>query len=126
MSGNAAVPDLFGIDIAGEIGEAFDGQLVPATLTKVTPGQRTESTGGTNPTSKPYPCQGIIEHYVGRQIDGTRIRANDRRILLIANSLPAGIVPAHGDRVTIEGSTWNVVTLEDRDPAGATYVVQAR
>ncbi len=121
------MPRLFGQDIAGQIAQALGGHLLPATLTKVIPGARTPSNlpGGTGATTADYTARGIIEDYTDAQIDGTLIAAGDRKVLLLGASIAGAAVPMPGDRVTIEGATYNVRRVE-RDPAGATYSLTVR
>jgi hypothetical protein len=118
---------LFGVDIAAAIGAATAGQLLPATLTRVTPGARTPGslTAGTNPTTQTRTCEGIIEDYDDGQIDGTLVQDGDRRVLLIAASIQEGAIPEPGDQITIEGQTLTVVRVR-RDPAAASYTCQVR
>lgn len=121
------MPKLFGIDIAGQVKQAMASGLLPATLTVVTSGTRTSGqlTAGTNPTDATYSCRGVMDTYGERQIDGTTIQAGDRIVTILAATLQAGIVPKPGDFVTIESQTLKVINMF-RDPAAATYRLQAR
>lgn len=120
---------LFGVDIASELHSAFAGGLLPATLARTAPGTRNPSAlaGGTTvgATTATYPCEGICDSYTQREIDGTRVRIGDRKILLLAKSLPDAVDPQPGDSITIEGRAWSVVNV-DRDPAAATFTCQGR
>lgn len=119
---------LFGIDISGIIHSAISPGLLKGKLMKSTSGSRTAGslTGGTNPTSKSYNFRGILEEFAREAVDGTRILASDKRALIIGDSLPKGIVPDAGDELEIESTKFKVVSLVDRDPAAAHYVVQVR
>lgn len=99
----------------------------PAVLVQRTPGARTtgQSTSGTNPTPARHPVRGIAGSFRQRDIDGTVIRQNDRRILLIGKSLPAGIEPRTGDRIEIDGDKYGVLAAS-HDPARAGYVCHGR
>ena len=121
------MPDLFGVDIKGEIADAFRGELVTATLTKVTPGTRDPAnpTQGTSPTTSDFTAEGIIEDYADRNIDGSLVKVGDRKVLLIAGLIASSQVPTPNDRITIEGSQYDVIRVE-RDPAEATYTCQVR
>lgn len=121
------MPNLFGVDIAKEINDAMGSGLLAATLIKVTPGTPTTGslTSGSNPKTSSSSCRGVIEEYDSREIDGTIIYMGDRKVLLLGGSLPSGTVPTPGDRVTIEGSTFDVVGVK-RDPAAASYTCQVR
>lgn len=124
MAGNK----LFGVDIAGLVQSNVAPGLLDLTLVKVTPGTRTPGslTGGTNPTESSTAGKGIAEDYDERQIDGAEVRRGDRRVLIVGNSLSAGsVIPEQGDKITIEGATYEIVRIE-RDPAAATYTCQVR
>lgn len=120
------MPDLFGVNIAGIIGQSMDSGLLPVTLTKVAPGVRstTDPTAGTNEVRKSYPGRGFIDDYKDYQINETTIRRGDRRILVTGNSL-RGIVPVTGDEIKIEGINYTIIKVL-RDPAAATYTCQVR
>lgn len=121
------MPKLFGVDIAGEINKGMGSGLLDATLTKVTPGTRTGGslTGGTNPTTTTHAAKGFIDDYQDTQIDGTIIQDGDRMVVLLGASIADSAIPTPGDRVTIEGSEFNIVRVK-RDPAAATYTCQVR
>ena len=118
---------LFGVDIAKEINKGLGPGLPDATLTIVTPGTRTGGalTDGTNPTTTTHAAKGFMDDYEDFQIDGTIIQRGDRMVVLLGDSIADGVIPAPGDRVTIEGEEFNIVNVK-RDPAGATYTCQAR
>ena len=118
---------LFGVDIASEIAKNMGAGLLPATLIVVTTGTRTSGslTSGKNPSEKTFSCRGIIEDYKETQFNDTSVLRGDRKVLLLGGTLQAGIVPKLGDKVKIEGFTFNVVNV-NRDPASATYSLQVR
>jgi len=66
-----------------------------------------------------------VSDYRAGQIDGTLIQKGDRKVLLIAESGSAALVPSSGDRITVEGATYFIVSV-GRDPAVATYPCQVR
>lgn len=117
---------LFGIDIAKTVNSAMGSGLLPATLIKTSPGTRTTPSGGLHPTEQNYPARGIVGDYTDRERAGTDIKSSERRILLLGASLPAGIVPTPGDKITIEGRTYRIV-LDGvtRDAASAAYRCRA-
>lgn len=119
--------ELFGIDIAALVDENLSDGVLDATLTKFTPGTRTPSdlASGTNPTPEVFTAKGFIEDYTDRDFENTQIEIGDRRITLIANSIQNMAIPETGDRVFIEGESWNIKRVK-RDPAAATYLCQAR
>lgn len=120
--------ELFGVDIAGEIFSAMDGQLLPAILHKVVVSgpDPSDLTGPPLKTETDHAAQGFVESYKDHQVDGTIILKSDRRITLIGDSIEGGQVPEPNDFITIEGVRRKIVSEVDRDPAKATYTCQAR
>lgn len=122
------MPSLFGVDIAGAIGDALGPELLSATLHKTSAGSRTPGslTGGNNPTETGYAAKGVVDDYSDREVDGTNIRVGDRRVLLLASTIASAQVPDQGDAITIEGTRYEVVGPVKRDPAAAMYLCQVR
>lgn len=119
--------NLFGANISGKIAAALGPMLLPATLTKVTPGTRgADPTAGTNPTSASYPCRGMIDTYSQAELaESPILTALHRKILLLGDTIAAGaVVPDVSDRVTIEGATYGVDAIDERDPDRATYTLR--
>lgn len=119
------MPNLFGKDIAGIIGNKLGKHLLDGTLTHTTPGIRTPGslTAGTNPTTATSTFKGIISDYKEREIDGTLVQQGDRKVLILAATLTPAVVPEVGDRVSLEGDTFEVKRVS-RDPAAATFTCQ--
>jgi len=118
----------FGVDIAGLVNENIaPGLPTVATLTQRIPGTRTpgQLTDGTQPTTQTATFKAVVSDYRAGQIDGTLIQKGDRKVLLIAESGSAALVPSSGDRITVEGATYFIVSV-GRDPAVATYSCQVR
>jgi hypothetical protein len=121
------------MSLADDIGNSFaaTGQRLgvkAATLVKVTPGTRTPGSisGGTNPTTVSYSCSGFVSTFDAFQIDGALIRAEDRKVSLFASTLTAGIVPEPNDKITIDGLTYGVVSILERDPAAVMFTCHGR
>jgi len=123
------MPRLFGLDIAKIINDeiAGAGGVLDATLIQVTPGRRsaTNPAGGTNPVVRSRRAKGFIDDYAERQIAETIVQTGDRRIILLGASIQGGAVPTPGDRIMIEGDSYQVIRVM-RDPAAATYTCQVR
>lgn len=117
---------LFGNDIAKQIRAATKGQLRSMTLTKRAAGTRTpgQLTGGTNPTTTAYTCEGIVEEYSDHERANLGIAAGRKKVLIIAGSLPAGVKPGNQDRITVNSDAFEVVDVQ-ADPAEATWVCEA-
>ena len=121
------MPDLFGLDIAGIVKDAIGsaGGLLSVTLHKRVPGTRNpvDLAAGIVPTFTAYVCEGVISDYSNREIDGTLIQTGDRQVLILASGL--AVDPAPDDRVTVEGKTYQLVSVS-RDPARAAFTCVAR
>lgn len=119
--------NLFGANISGQLAAAMGALLNPVTLIKVKPGTRNPAnpSAGTNPTRRSFPCRGMVDSYRTSQMDGTIIKVGDRKVLVLGDTLPAGIVPEPNDEVRAESATYKVVAVE-RDPDAATYTIQVR
>lgn len=99
------------------------------TLLKRTPGTRHPSavSAGTNATEQTFAATGLVVDYRANQIDGTLIKAGDRKVMLFGASISGGAVPEPGNRITIDGETLTIVKDGvGRDPAKATYPCQCR
>ncbi|MFL6864123.1 MAG: hypothetical protein ACJ8DZ_14100 [Allosphingosinicella sp.] len=129
MPGN----ELFGIDIAGIVADSLGGGLPDVTITRETPGARDSSnlTGGPS-RGKPltFGCKGFWEDFNGTPPAGIQLEANDRKAILIGNTIPAGGAPLRNDAITVHeevgDSTLYVVQLLKRDPAAATFTYLCR
>ncbi len=120
------MPDFFGVDIAGLIAENTAGQLVAGTMTSIAVGTRPgDVTAGRTQVPTVHDVQGFFDDYKDYEIDGTTIKAGDRRIVLIGNLIKPAIVPVSNWDITLEGDTYRIVTV-NRDPAAATYTCHVR
>jgi len=109
--------------LPAEIAEALDDVFRDATL-KVPSAQVSDGQGGyTSGPPTDHPCKALVDDYSDFRRLSTGIPANDRKIIILAASLSAGVAPAVGHTVSAEGRNWQIVSLS-RDPAGATYEVQ--
>ena len=117
------MPSLFGVDIAQELANAFSGQLLTGTLTRVTPGTRTpgQLTGGTNPTETTHAFEGFIEDKTEVRREGTLVSRGGKFVSILGASVSPAAVPQQGDKVTIEGVDYTIVEIAGRDPAAALY-----
>lgn len=93
---------------------------------------RSTTTAPANPWENPtvtesqYPCKAIITQFKYHEIDGEKIKAEDHKIVFLADSV--SISPAIDDRVQRVGETrrYLIVSPVRKDPAGATFTAQAR
>ena len=127
------MPDLRALLAQYMIAYGGDIGVKSATLIKVTPGTRTPGaiSAGTNPTTTSYPCSGWIALLTERDIPGTEITQQDRKLAILGGTLPAGIVPLPQDKVTmvdLDGTskTFVLVGPVGGDSVGAVFAFQAR
>ena len=118
---------LFGVNISGLIHQAMSGGLLPATLTRLTISSRDSAdlSAGVRPTGTEHSARGFVDTYKDGRIDGTIIQKGDRIVTLIGDSIQPLAVPQINDLVTIEGKQYTILDVK-RDPAAATYEMQAR
>lgn len=123
------MPSLFGVDIAGEIARGFAsaGNLVPGVLTQKVQGARTPGSlsAGRSTSTSSHAFQGFLEEGQKR-IEGTRQTMTGDFISILGASVSPATAPRVNDLVTIEGSTFGLVELIERDPAAALYVFKVQ
>jgi hypothetical protein len=121
-----------GVDVAQLIADNLGPRVLPCVLYKAgAPGVRDPA----NPTKAPVPaapsehkCRGFIEDFSSYEIDGTLIKAGDKKVTLLTNTIQGKVVPDDGDRdtVLVEGTRHSIHRILSRDPAAATYLLQVR
>lgn len=117
---------LLGVDIAGLVHQHLSPRLLDAVLIKVTTTPHpTRLTGKPVPSAVPHDCKGFTGSFKVEETSDD-ILISDRRITLIADSLPDGVEPDTDDSIYIEGKDFNIQRVIARDPANATWTVQAR
>lgn len=93
--------------------------LVPSTPTS-------DGQGGTTPgTPVSKACKVLVDDYSDYRRQALGIPASDRKIIVLAASIADAAIPAPGYTITAAGRDWSVVAVA-RDPAAATYELQAR
>jgi hypothetical protein len=118
---------LFGVDIAAILKQSLASGLLPVKLIKEIPGARgADLTDGQVLTPRSYNCRGFTEEYKLREIDGTNVQRGDKKVLILGDTLPSGIVPQLNDRIECERIIYTISGVPSRDPAAATYVCQVR
>jgi hypothetical protein len=109
---------------------AFSGELHDATLTQQAISALDVSDPTAAPTATPvtHACEGVAFNYAQRDIDGTRIRKGDYRVVILRGSLsvlpndgdsvsippPGGTVAVTGRVVAVEAVTQAAITLQVR------------
>jgi len=120
------MPDIFGIDLAGIIGNVLGPLLFDQTLTKVTSIRDPNDSTKRIETKVSHPCRGFIDEYEDTFVDGVLVKIKDHKIVILGATLPVGIVPEPTDQIFAEGQTFTIVAEGVvRDPAGATYECQS-
>ena len=118
---------LFGTDIAAIVAKEIAPGLLDATLwIRPEQGQRDPNNLTAGRQRDPvavHGAKGIWEDYRPSEI-GDLIRGEDRRAMLIGDTIPEGKLPKEGDDIEIDGQRLTVVRLESADPAKATYRFQ--
>ena len=115
------MPEIFGINLAAEIGTSLAGLLPRAALIKVTQGARnpSEPSGGRVLTETSYPCAGAMDSVSEYKRAVLKV-ACEKEFTMIAYSCAA--VPAAGDILLYSGVRHKVVSVET-DPAEAAYIL---
>lgn len=118
---------LFGVDIAKILSQSLGKGLLAVKLIKETPGARgADLTAGQALQAKSYNCRGFTEEYKLSELEGTGVQRGDKKILILGDTLPKGIVPVKDDRIECEKIIYVIMGVPARDPAAATYVCQGR
>lgn len=121
--------EIMGVDIAGIIADVFEGNLLDVVVTRYTRGERDPDnlTGGRSKTPETVVgISGFWEDFTGTPPPGVELELNDRKAVLIGDTIPAGGHPRRNDAITIEGQTLYSVKLLSRDPAAAVYTYLCR
>lgn len=117
--------ELFGVDIAAEVAEAFEGQLPALSLVKISQGGFSAQDPLAEPT-KTRVRHGGIGYFEARMVRDreTLIERERLSVLIIGGSLPSGIAPESGDEIEIGGETFSVDrVLFDSSEAAYTCIV---
>ena len=114
------------VDIRRAVLAGLGGFMLPVSLLQTVAGERTPDalTAGRNTTTTTVIFKGMVEEYSRYSVENSFVQRGDRKLLLLAASAP-GVVPKPGDRAIAEGVTYVVIDVK-RDPADATWVLQAR
>lgn len=108
------------------IGSALNSTFLDFVLVKSTTIAPTNPWENPTVTEAEYACKAIITKFKYHEIDGEKIKAEDHKILFLADSMT--VEPAIDDRVYRVGETnrYLIVSPVRKDPAGATFTAQAR
>lgn len=123
--------ELFGVDIAGIIADEIGPGVLEFTITRE-PSLGTRQAGNlTGGLQKGPPqtwgCAGFWEDFTGTPPPGVEIELNDRKAVLIGDTIPADALPLlKDDAISGEGQTLYLVKVINRDPAAAVFTLLCR
>lgn len=121
--------ELFGVDIARIVADVIGPGVLDAVLAEPKRGTRVAGSltaGRQALPSVAHDCKGFWEDFAGTPPPGVEILVDDRKAVIIGDTMPSGVNPQRGWSVTIEGVTQVIVRLLHRDPAAAVYTYQCR
>lgn len=92
----------------------------------VTTGGQSWNPGSGSTVTTDYPCTLVLLDYSAREIDGSLIRATDKRVLIAKADLM--IEPLQSDGLVIGGKAYSIMNVSPLSPGGTVvlYEVQAR
>ena len=120
-------------DLPGIISDALGDIFSAAIIYRATLGASDGQGGFTSGRSDAYPCKALVDTYSAARVSAG-IPVSDRKVIVLGSGLPANFTPAPGDTIRVGGPgrdvilsdrLWTVISV-DRDPAGATWELQAR
>lgn len=110
--------------LADQVTSALSAVFLDATLTRVTTtGSDPTQPGTPNPTTTAYACKAIEDTYSIIERAGGNVQEGDVKVLVLAQTLAT--VPQLTDTITTGGVERRIISFT-RDPAGATWEIQAR
>jgi len=112
-------------DLPAIVGDAL-GDIFRDGSISVPGAQTTDGQGGYtvgDPTVST--CKLLVDDYSDFRRASAGIPASDRKIIVLASTISPAVVPTVGWTVTASGRAWQIIAVT-RDPAGATYELQAR
>lgn len=106
------------------------GNGLELSLVRVTPGEYEPDTGSSSPTTVQYDGSGFRDTYKQSDIDGSRIKQGDVKLLVSPVLLNAADMPQpiSQDKILFDGETYTVQNVDPWDYAGIAvgFSVQAR
>lgn len=89
--------------------------------TNATTGAYNAATGSVNTTQINYNVEAVVSEYGARDVDGSRIQANDREFIFQASEFDV----KEGGLIGYGGDNYSAVSFE-HVPAAAVWIVQGR
>lgn len=116
--------------VAATIGKAMSGVFHIATLARdVRAAGANDWTPGAVTTTE-HACKALPDAWSAYHIANGMVAAADARLLILASTI--AVTPAAGDRVTVQGATYTIVSdggsapAVETDPARAVWVCRGR
>lgn len=107
------------------IASGFKGKLLKGTITR-TSGEAVDEYGDVIPgDSASFSFEGFVDGFSAYTRAQAGIPDTDAKVCIIAGSLKPFTYPKGGDRIVIQGRTFNAVKPWATDPAEALFEVQA-
>lgn len=108
------------------VGNALTGIFLDFTLIQKTITEPTNPWESATSTETSTACKAINAKFKYSEIDGERIKQEDRKIIILAEGL--SVVPTMGDLLKQSGETrrYEIVSPVMKDAAGATYTCHCR
>ena len=107
----------YGVNLAKVVG-SHAKSFGAVTLIRITEGARPSPHLPRAKTSTAYNAKGFVADYDDRMIDGSLIEIGDRKVVILAATLPSGIKPRTSDKVTVDSVVYRVGRVGS-DPATA-------
>jgi hypothetical protein len=112
-------------DLPALIGDALGSTFRDGSIS-VPGAQTSDGQGGyTTAAATVSTCKLLVEDFSDFRRASAGIPANDRKIIILASTISPAVVPVVGWTVTAESRDWQIIAVV-RDPAAATYELQAR
>lgn len=121
------MPNIFKANIASVINKALGPLVFDQTLTKAVKSEDPADSTKIITVETLHPCKGFIDAYEDKWVNGTTVQVTDRKIVILGDSLPVGVIPEPGDKILAESTSFTIVKDGvKRDPAAATYECQSK
>ena len=121
------MPKLFGIDIRGIVGQAIGSGLLPGKLHSASVSARAAgSMAGNTITYADHDFRGIVSSYNRVKYPSSNFIDGDGNLLLIDATVKPYVEVKAGDRITIDGTTYEIIDILSRDPASAAWTLHIR
>lgn len=71
-----------------------------------------------------YPITVVVDRYTSREVDGTRIRSDDLKVMIAKASLP--VEPTTNDQLLIGGVGYAIIDVRPTNPGGMVIMYEAQ